>query len=200
MRVMNIFPGSAGKHLLLAGTLVLLICIPALAGDLADGPNGACRLDQLQVTQPSAPSADLTNLSDRGVYVCNLRVYVAKDSSEYWKANDNKKWKNCFMRFAYDTTLNLAYQQNFTRTMPWTTAGLPSGEATIEEDNVFVGAAVFNHIQGYSADSAPGEEGGEFTAYYADAAAKAEPADTGHNSTNGGYSHTVFLEECATPT
>jgi len=133
---------------------------------------------------------------NRGLYQGNLRIYVVEPDSR-WAHEDGVAWHNGFLGFAYDTSLALAYQQTFNRSLTWTP---PASLTPINQSNIKVIAVIFNTMEGHPADSDPYSEGGDFTAYYADAAAAAEPGETGYNETTESYTHTVFLEEVCSPT
>ncbi len=132
----------------------------------------------------------------RGLYQGNLRIYVVEPDSR-WEHEDGVAWHNGFLGFAYDTSLALAYQQTFNRSLTWTP---PASLIPIDQSNIKVIAVIYNTMEGYPADSDPYSEEGLFTAYYCDATAAAEPGETGYNETTASSTHTVFLEEVCSPT
>ncbi|HDS01033.1 MAG TPA: hypothetical protein ENO22_13610 [candidate division Zixibacteria bacterium] len=133
--------------------------------------------------------------SGRALYACQLKVYVVEPVSRY-RDYGGHNYEFGFLDFAIDTALNLDYQVPFNKTATWDPA--QNGIGTIDGSNIMVIAVIFNHMEGFPQFSYiyQGDTGDPFTAYLADACAAAIPGQTGYNETTGGYTHTVFLEEC----
>lgn len=130
--------------------------------------------------------------SGRALYACQLKVYVVEPVSRYRDANGHN-YEFGFLDFAIDTALNLDYQVPLNKTVTWDPA--LNGIGTIDGSNIMVIAVIFNHMEGFLQYSHTDPDL-LFTAYLADACAAALPGQTGYNEATGGYTHTVFLEEC----
>lgn len=190
------------KHIRHSGAILfsllflLISAVTLTASDFVADKDKACLYEgNLESVQP-ADHEFPEGLKNRAPYQGVLKIYVCEKVSRY---NDYQgdPYEHGFLEFAYDTSLNLEYQQTFNRTLTWDPAN--HGWSGVTSDNIEVIAVLFNHMEGHHAYSDP-PSGGHFLAYYADATAKAEPGGTGHNQASGSYTHTVFVEEATSGT
>jgi len=170
----------------------LLMTTSLVASDFVADKDNACRYEPATdvVQQPTGEVFE--DAGSRAPYQGVLKIYVVEPVSSFYDDYNGAPYNNAFLDFAYDTALNLEYQQEFNRTIEWDPA--QHGWSGITEGNIKVIAVLYNHIESHHAYSDP-PSGGHFLAYYADAAAAAEPGETGQNEAGGDYTHTVFLEE-----
>ncbi|UCD17928.1 MAG: hypothetical protein JSV44_03210 [Candidatus Zixiibacteriota bacterium] len=139
-----------------------------------------------QAPQPVAEQAN------RGDYQGRLRIYVVEQVSTHYFDYYSQPYEFCFMDFAYNMPITLAYQETFTDTVTW------SGEGTeyddITEGNIMVMAVMFNSEAHRSYSDPPDQF--PFDAYYVDATAAATTTEQWSNATTEpGFTHTVFVEE-----
>jgi hypothetical protein len=113
-----------------------------------------------------------------------LRVYIVELLSR-WRMDSGLKYHNALLDFAYNDEISIRYQETYEDTLSWT--------GDIDKSNVIVLAALFNK-EGYTNYADP-PEGRPFTAHYVDAAAGAKPDETGTNTVNEDFTHTVFAEK-----
>ncbi|RLF28548.1 MAG: hypothetical protein DRN05_03785 [Thermoplasmata archaeon] len=127
-------------------------------------------------------------------YEGHLRIYVVEPVSR-WIHNDGNPYHFGFLDFAFDDTLSIEYQDTYEDRIVWD--GNDAGYGDIQEDNIMVIAVVFNpeRHQGYAYPPSTNP----FDAYYVDAAAAATPGNTGNNTVNENFTHTVFCEEATAP-
>ena len=97
---------------------------------------------------------------------------------------NRQKYHYAFLDFAFNNQIAVRYQDTYTNTFTW------SGD--VDDDNVIVMAALFNPESHRSYADPPLAR--PFNAYYVDAAAAAHPGETGHNTANNDFTHTVFVE------
>jgi len=130
----------------------------------------------------------------KGAYVGNFRVYVVEPDAR-WKDDDNQPYHYGFLGFAQNEDIILT-DQPYTGSVVWDADDYTPAYA-LNSSNIEVIGVVFNG-EGHQAYSDP-PSGYPFTAHYNDACAAATPGHPGSNSTDGGYTHTVFLEEGTAP-
>ncbi|MDX9856921.1 MAG: hypothetical protein RBT76_03940 [candidate division Zixibacteria bacterium] len=140
-----------------------------------------------QVIAGESPSFNEVGRAD---YTGTIRVYIVEPISRWWDS-EGKRYSFGFLDWGLVEAIVVPDNGVYKRTVEWnaTTAGW-SG---VEEDSIQATVALFNSA-GYTADAYPGY-GYWFTAHNADAAAAAEPGAVGRNSTDGGFTHTVFIEQ-----
>jgi hypothetical protein len=128
-----------------------------------------------------------TAVAQHPPYQARVRLYVVEPLSR-WNDYNYQPYHMGFLSFAYDTVMTLDYLDSLKRTITWN--GATAGYGNVQQNNVMVIAAIF------SGDSTLQYSGGTgpFYAHYVDAAAAATPTQQWNNSTNGGYTHTVFAE------
>jgi len=119
-----------------------------------------------------------------------LRLYIVEPVSR-WNDNSGKPYHYGFMDFALDSAIALNNGDRIHLSRIWDAS--TSGYGGYHEDNIMVQAAVFNDepVQAYA--YTPPQN--PFWAYYTEASAAAVPGTVDSNSTEGGYTHTVFLEK-----
>ena len=123
-------------------------------------------------------------------YTGDLRVYIVEPSSR-WDNYDRDSYHYGFLDFAIEETLSIDYLDTYTTETTW--IALDEGYSNIKENNVIVIAAVFNLEINKEYAYPPNKN--SFDAHYVDAAAGAEPGETGYNTVNEDFTHTVFVEE-----
>jgi len=133
---------------------------------------------------------NLINQTDisKDTYSGHLRIYVVEPSSR-WDNFDRDPYHFGFLDFAFDDTLSLRFQETFTDSITWDGSNFNN----LKEDNIMVMAAVFNQEINTGYSDPP--SGNPFDAHYVDAAAAAKPGETGTNTVNEDFTHTVFVEE-----
>jgi len=123
-------------------------------------------------------------------YTGDLRVYIVEPSSR-WDNYDRDPYHYGFLDFAIEETLSIDYLDTYTTETTWIAS--EAGYSNVKENNVIVIATVFspevNKAYAYPPAKNP------FDAHYVDAAAGAEPGETGYNTVNEDFTHTVFVEE-----
>jgi len=117
-------------------------------------------------------------------YEGHLLVYIVEPESR-WNMANQQPYHYAMLDMAFDDALSITYLDTYEDTITW------SGD--VSEDNIMVMAAVFNPVshQGYAYPPSSNP----FDAYYVDAAAAAYPGETGYNTVNEDFTHTVFIEE-----
>ncbi len=117
-------------------------------------------------------------------YTGRLRVYVVEPVSR-WNMYNGQPYHFGFLGFAFNQDISIDPQDTYQNSITWT------GDVT--ESNAMVMAVVFNSEphQGYAYPPSSNP----FTAYYNDATAAATPGNTGYNTVNETFTHTVFAEE-----
>ena len=116
-------------------------------------------------------------------YTGYLRVYIVEIESR-WKMENRRPYHYAFLDFAFNNQISIRYQETYTNTFAW------SGD--IDEDNIIIMASLFNPESHKNYADPP--FGRMFNAYYVDAAAAAHPGETGYNTVNDEFTHTVFCE------
>ncbi len=117
-------------------------------------------------------------------YEGHLRIYIVEPESR-WNMANQEPYHYAMLDMAFDDTISIPYLDTYEDTRTW------SGDAA--EDNIMIMAALFNPVshQGYAYPPS----NNPFDAYYVDAAAAAYPGETGYNTVNEEFTHTVFIEE-----
>lgn len=165
--------------------ILTLIAVSAFADQAQD--NLACPAEQ-PVILPEGTNIALSE-SDRAAYTGTLRIYIVEPTSR-WYAYDNRKYEMGFLEFATVEPLNLATDEVYQNTYYW--SGATNGWL-VYDTNIMAIAVVFTS-QGQTADAYP-PNGYFFTAYYADAAAGAEPDQIAESYVGGSWTHSAFVEE-----
>ncbi len=173
---------------------ILLLAAMVFAGELSVWE----RPDNMKApeisTQLVTPVETAGMTGERGAYLGNFRVYVVEPEAR-WKDDDNQIYHYGFLGFAVNEEIILT-DQTVTGSVIWDADDYTPAYG-LNPNNIEVIGVVFNGT-GHSAYSDP-PSGYPFTAYYSDACAAATPGHAGSNSTAGGYTHTVFLEEGTAP-
>lgn len=178
------------RYCFLGGLLgLLLIATLAFAGQLSvwKNPGGAA-------TAELTANETVTASGQRGAYVGNFRVYVVEPEAR-WKDDSNSLYHYGFIGFAVDEDIILT-DQPYTNSVIWD-ADDYTPAYILSETNLEVIGVVFSS-QGHEQFSDP-PSGYPFMAYYTDACAAADPDHPGSNTTAGGFTHTVFMEEGTAP-
>ena len=123
-------------------------------------------------------------------YAGDLKVYIVEPSSR-WDNYDRDPYHYGFLDFAIDETLSIDYLDTYTTETTWIAS--EAGYSNVKENNVIVIAAVFNPEINKAYAYPPLQN--PFDAHYVDAAAGAKPGETGYNTVNEDFTHTVFVEE-----
>ncbi len=122
-------------------------------------------------------------------YNARVRVYVVEPESR-WSDYYYSPYGMGFLAFAYDTVVTMNHLDSLNRTITWN--GASAGFGDIQQDNIMVIAVIFSGDSTLKYSEPP--LGHPFYAHAVDAAAAATPSQQWPNSTNGGYTHTVFVE------
>jgi len=135
-------------------------------------------------------NVNTTNIQNNAPYTGQLRIYVVEPESR-WDNKDGDPYHYGFLDFAVDETLSIEYQDTYTNQVTWDASD--AGYSNVRENNVIVIATVFNPEVNKGYANPPTKN--PFDAHYVDAAAGAEPGETGYNTVNEDFTHTVFVEE-----
>ena len=108
-----------------------------------------------------------------------------------WNDGDGHPYDNALLDFVIDQPFAVNDGALYSDVVVWNSQA--HAFANLAEDNYAMTAVVFNGTP-VTQDAYP-PYGYWFNAYYVDAAAEAHPNAIGQNSTDGGYTHTVFVEE-----
>ncbi len=122
-------------------------------------------------------------------YQGHLRIYVVEPDSR-WEHYDDDAYRYGFLDFAYNDVLSIDYLDTYSDTIIWN--GNQAGYGDIHMNNIMVIAAVFNPEVNKGYADPPFSN--PFEAHYADAVAGATSGDTGSNTVNDSFTHTVFVE------
>jgi thiol-disulfide isomerase/thioredoxin len=117
-------------------------------------------------------------------YEGRLRVYIVEIESR-WEMHNRQPYHNALLDLVYDEAMSIKYHHTYEETIEW--------KGDIEEDNVLVIAALFNPEAHKNYADPPNKN--PFNAYYVDAAAGATPGNTGSNTVNEDFTHTVLCEK-----
>jgi len=135
-------------------------------------------------------NVNTTKVQDDLPYTGNLRVYVVEPESR-WDDYDDNPYHYAFLDFAIDEKLSIEYQDTYTNQVTWDASD--AGYSNVGEDNIIVIASIFSPEINKAYANPPFQY--PFNAHYVDAAAGAEPGETGSNTVNEDFTHTVFVEE-----
>lgn len=113
-----------------------------------------------------------------------LRVYIVEEESR-WKMDNRQRYHNALFDIAFNDQIFVRYLETYEDTISW------SGD--IEENNVIVMAALFSPDSFTNYADPPFNR--PFDAHLVDAAAGATPGNTGTNTVNEDFTHTVFVEK-----
>jgi hypothetical protein len=122
-------------------------------------------------------------------YKARVRLYMVEPLSR-WNDYYYQPYHMGFLAFAYDTVITVNYLDSLKRTITWN--GATAGYGDIQQNNIMAIAAVFSDDSTLQYSS--GDVTRPYYAHYVDAAAAATTTQHWDNSTDGGYSHTVFTE------
>ena len=131
----------------------------------------------------------LSEQTDSLPYQGYLRICVVEPNSR-WKDNDNDAYRYGFLDFAYNDALSIDYLDTYSDTIIWD--GNQAGYEDINMNNIMVIAAVFNPEVNKGYANPPFSY--PFEAHYVDAVAGATSGDTGSNTVNDLFTHTIFVE------
>jgi hypothetical protein len=134
----------------------------------------------------------------RDEYTATLRVYVTEKIGR-WDDHNDQPFHNAFLAFALEENFSLDEIETLTWNLEWDghdyTDILGGPFDDIQEDNIKVIAAVFNS-ESYTGYSDPPSDR-PFDVHEVDAVAGAGCGSTGYNVAFGGFTHSVFVEDCA---
>jgi len=176
-------------------TLVLAIVLTmgamVNAGDLK-----VCPIDPtlaVDVPPDIVPPASPKGTDD--YWVGTVRVFLIEPwGRQSWTDSQGFPYMNVFLDFPIVNNVNLDDGDVRYFTAEWDAADATFlAEPMIIEVNIEAIAVAFNITEIPTAADPPNDYW--FNARYADAAAGATPGTVGRNSTAGGFTHTVFLEE-----
>jgi thiol-disulfide isomerase/thioredoxin len=119
-----------------------------------------------------------------------LKVYITEPTSR-WKNADNEPYHFGFLDFALEEDLSIEYLATYNKQVSWNAND--AGYSQVSQQNLMAIAAIFNPETNKRYSYPP--FGNEFAAHYVDAAAAAKPGETGQNTVNEEFTHTVFCEE-----
>ncbi len=116
-------------------------------------------------------------------YKGRLRIAVVEIESR-WRMADHKPFHYGFLEYAFDDDITIQYLDTYRNTISW------SGD--VNKNNVMVIAAVYNSEKHTAYAVPPASR--PFEAHYVDAVAAAKPGETGSNTVNDQFTHTVLCE------
>jgi hypothetical protein len=126
-------------------------------------------------------------VGEKIAFTGTLRVYVAEPVSR-WNHNDGQPYDHGFLNYGYFRQFTVVDGAVYEDEVTWT-----SSTYALSAGNIEIIAVVFDTT--WNQGDADPPNGAYFDAYYAVATALATPSQIGQNSTSGGYTHTVFVEE-----
>lgn len=150
------------------------------------------------------PAGDLNATAGFDVpYSCNLKVYMVEIESRYKDNTNYYRYDYGLLDFAFDTVLNLGYEETFQQTKIWDAkaAGFASNADSIfvTQENMMAIAVVFNEVPDGVNYSDPWRDyhplGAPFDIHNVDACAAATHGSPGYDTAYGSSTHTVFVEE-----
>ncbi|MFO8132311.1 MAG: Ig-like domain-containing protein [Thermoplasmatota archaeon] len=147
---------------------------------------GGAKSDTATMTVTMPLSYGSTQMAYSGM----LRVYIVEPTSR-WDNYDGDPYHFGFLDFAVEEELAIPYGETVERTVTWNPG--EAGYSDVSPDNVMAIAAVFNP-RAHEGHAYPPFRN-PFDAYYVDAAAAAQPGETGRNANDGQFTHTVLVEE-----
>ena len=165
----------------------------ATAAVLVIGLVSAASAENISVVRHStelAPTQNQASGGERDEYFGTLKVFMVETASR-WRDNNNYQYDNGWLDYAIDKGISVPDGQVYSQIVVWNSAA--SGYGDLSPNNYGAVAAVFNSHgvveYAYPPATTP------FTAYDVDAAAEAHPGQPGLSSLDGGYTHTVLVEE-----
>ena len=123
-------------------------------------------------------------------YTGTVRIFMVEPVSQ-WTDGNGDSYGFGFLDFALEAEIDLKDYDVYEQTVTWN-ASL-AGFENLSESNIMAMVAVFNS-DSVETDAFPGYEYW-FWAHYVDASAAARPGETGLNSTESGFTHTVWVEQ-----
>ncbi len=131
-------------------------------------------------------SVEIKNLEETE-YRGNLKVYVVEPLSR-WGEVDGSPYPFALLDFAYDKDIEVS--DSLTKDISWN----PYYVGNVNADNLMVIAVLFNE-QSEIRYSSSNNQQRPFDAYFTDASAATIPDNTGYNTVNEEFTHTVFIEK-----
>jgi len=169
-------------------SIVALLSLSIIASTASPHDATPLSIPTREATSPLFPQAGSSPLA---VYEGNLKVYMSEPTSRFTDLG-NVHYDYGFLNFAADLAVSISDGEVYSWETDWN--AISDGDfAGVTPDNIVAQAVVSNataHIQ-YSDPPT----GNPFFAYYTDAAAEASVGVPGQNSTEGGSTHTVLIEE-----
>jgi len=150
------------------------------------------------------PAGSLNTINGADMpYSCNLKVYMVEQESRYMDNTYYYHYDFGLLDFAFDTVLNLTYEETFQQTKIWDAraAGFirNADSAYVTQENMMAIAVLFNSEDGGTGLSDPWFEyhaqGAPYTVHNVDACAAATDGNPGYDTAYGSTTHTVFVEE-----
>jgi len=141
-------------------------------------------------TNVNVDTKNQTLLVYDSAYFGHLRVYVVEPTSR-WNNYDRDPYHFGFLDFAISEELSIEYLDSYSKQVTW--SAQDAGYSNVQQNNIMVIATIFNP-EAKKAYAYPPTQN-PFNAHYVDAAAGARPGETGHNTKNEEFTHTVFIEE-----
>lgn len=130
------------------------------------------------------------NEVERADYLGTVRIYIVEPDSRWWDYAA-VYYKFGFLDWGLVEAITVPDNGVWRRDVLWDATA--AGWSSVGETNIQATVAIFKS-SGYTADAYP-PNGYWFTAHDADASAAAAPGEIGRNTTDGGYTHTVFVEQ-----
>lgn len=175
-------------------TALVLMCALLLgaavnASDLKTSPIDPAF--DIEVKSDIAPPSGTKGADD--YWIGTVRVFLNEPMGR-WTDNEGYFYKHAFLDFALVNNVNLNDGEVRYFTAEWNADDATHLDVPmIFENNIEAVAVAFNGTEILTYADPP--SGYPFQARYADAAAGATPGVMGSNSTAGGFTHTVFVEE-----
>lgn len=126
----------------------------------------------------------------RADYTGTIRVYMVEPTSRWWD-NAGQRYHFGFLDWGLVEAITVPDNGVWKREVEW--RPITAGWSGVTDTNIQATVALFNST-GYTADAYPGY-GYWFTAHNTDCAAAARPGQVGWNTTDQGFTHTVFIEQ-----
>ncbi len=128
-------------------------------------------------------------LAQHPPYNAHIRIFLVEPLSR-WLDYNFGNYHMGTIDIAYDTAITIDNQVSLDRTINWNGAALGFGD--IQQNNIMAIAVIYSGD--YTTKYSDPPLGSPFLAHFVDAAAAATPDSQWNNSTNGGFTHTVFAE------
>jgi len=135
-------------------------------------------------------SAIISGVATADDYTGTVRIFMVEPTSR-WADGNGDPYGFGFLDFALEENIDLKDYDAWEQTVSFNPS--TAGFEDVTEDNIMAMVVVFNS-DSVQTDAFPGYEY-YFWAYYTDAAAAATPGEIALNSSDGGFSHTVWVEQ-----